>query len=64
MKRDTFLLFVLVSTYLGLSNYTALAQNHQKLFVNQHHPKTSDENPGTPDFPFRTISRAAELAQA
>ncbi len=29
--------------------------------VDQNHPEASDENPGTPAKPFRTIGRAAEL---
>jgi hypothetical protein len=33
------------------------------LVVAQNHPNASDANPGTQDRPFKTISRAAELAQ-
>ena len=30
-------------------------------FVDQAHPKTSDENTGTEDLPFKTINQAASL---
>lgn len=32
-------------------------------WVSQKHPKASDENPGTEDLPFRTISRACEVVR-
>jgi hypothetical protein len=33
------------------------------LYVDQHHPRASDTNPGTAAMPFKTIGRAAELLQ-
>ena len=32
------------------------------LFVDQHHPRASDDNPGTRDKPLRTINLAAQMA--
>ncbi|GBC99141.1 hypothetical protein HRbin17_01662 [bacterium HR17] len=32
--------------------------------VDIQHPKASDTNPGTPELPFKTISKAAEVVQA
>ncbi|MCR4412430.1 MAG: right-handed parallel beta-helix repeat-containing protein [Thermoguttaceae bacterium] len=32
-------------------------------YVNPSHPQSSDENPGTPERPLRTIDRAAQLLQ-
>jgi len=32
--------------------------------VNQNHPRASDDNPGTEERPFRTISRAAQVVKA
>jgi len=32
--------------------------------VDTNHPQASDENPGTPDRPFKTISKAAAVVQA
>lgn len=33
------------------------------LYVDATHPQASDRNPGTPDRPFKTISRAADVLQ-
>jgi len=38
-------------------------QFSRSYYVNQRHPKASDQNPGTAELPFRTIGRAAELLQ-
>jgi len=32
-------------------------------YVDQAHPKASDDNPGTADLPFRTMNRAAQVLQ-
>ena len=32
--------------------------------VDQNHPKAGDDNPGTPDAPWKTIAKAAATAQA
>jgi alpha-N-arabinofuranosidase len=32
-------------------------------YVNQSHPKASDDNPGTEPLPFRTVNRAAQVLQ-
>jgi Protein of unknown function (DUF1565) len=34
------------------------------LHVDQNHPQSDDVNPGTIELPFKTIQRAAELADA
>ncbi len=37
-------------------------QKYSKIYiVSQMHPEASDDNPGTPDKPFKTISKAAEV---
>jgi hypothetical protein len=33
-----------------------------EFFVDQHHPKAGDKNPGTTDMPFASISAAAQIA--
>ena len=39
---------------------TAIAENY---IVNRRHPEASDENPGTAEEPFKTISRAAKAVR-
>jgi parallel beta-helix repeat protein len=43
--------------------FNPLEQTPRIWVVNQRHPRASDDASGTPAAPFRTISRAAELAQ-
>lgn len=56
-----FLFFTIVLTGLGLQHIAAALG--ATYYVAQQHPQASDENPGTADRPFKTISAAAEVLQ-
>ncbi len=49
------------SEYKTWENRTAWTRTY---VVDQHHPEASDANAGTPEKPFRTIGRAAQVLQA
>lgn len=46
------------------SHQVRATQNGRKYVVSQNHRLSSDKNPGTEEKPFKTISKAAALAQA
>jgi hypothetical protein len=46
----------LLTVYLGL--FLNVSLHGATYFVTQHHPQASDENPGTVDRPWKTISKA------
>lgn len=60
MTFSVILIFSLVSFILISPNSR---QTSTKFIVNQNHPGASDENPGTKAKPFKTIGKAATLAQ-
>ncbi len=39
------------------------AKYRKAYYVDNRHPKASDENPGTPELPFHTINKAAQVLQ-
>lgn len=43
---------------------TAASVNAAIYYVDQNHPKASDENPGTEDLPWKTINKAAQTLEA
>ena len=62
-EKGTKKLFMFLSILLSIFLLTTIA-NAAIYYVDQNHPQASDENPGTEELPWKTITKACQTAQA